>query len=94
LPKIHSGLLMSKEVVFEAPFQFTPTIKKAEIITKTSRPIPINFFIYTPPAMLRYRIYSITLKSFAFNTKIVYNYQLYLNNRVKTAYITITAAKY
>jgi hypothetical protein len=79
LPKIHPGFLMSKEVVFEALFQFTPTIKKAEIITKINRLIPINFFIY-----------SITLKSFAFNTKIIYNYQLYLDNKVKTAGITIT----
>jgi len=66
LPKIKLELLLPKEVVFEALFQFTPTIKKAEMMIKINRPIPIIFFIYTPPAMLKYRIYPITLKSFAF----------------------------
>jgi hypothetical protein len=57
LPKIELEFLLSKVVVFKALFQLIPVIKKVEMRIKINRMIEIIFFIYTPPAMLKYRIY-------------------------------------
>lgn len=55
-------------MVLKALLWSNPTIKRVEMRNRLTRLIQIIFFIYTPPAMLKYCIYPIDFKIFDFNT--------------------------